>query len=402
MLSSSLVVPMVMWGRNAPTHCICSILLTPDEKHIVTGSNDGQICVWDMAADWKVNPHQMLIGHNAAVTSLVLGSISQDKPYIVSSSDNGEMCLWDLRDGCCIESTKSTVVHTSIQPNQAIYEDESKQIRCLNAQTLKCCAYNQRTVLIVCSKYWQIYDTTWVMGKPSSGQSQAQLKMSSSPKGVYDAGDFSLLCSESSRRGERWCGGEFISIDRIVVWSTEGKGYLFKLPTNISDNEDYHKPGNPSSPRQVGPQAYTVLDVYMEKSLECSPSMIYFFGRRDREKKLILRGDSDGRVVVWSIPDVHDSKMKLVRQESFEKLPVVLPKCCTSLQEAWDRCTPATEGVIDQLNHTEERQLQITSSIYIPTQGRLVCGRDDGSIVITPATVSIVLQLLENGQMKGS
>ena len=40
--------------------------------------------------------------------------------------------------------------------NQPIYEDEAKQIRCLNAQTLKCCAYNQRTVLIVCSKYWQV------------------------------------------------------------------------------------------------------------------------------------------------------------------------------------------------------------------------------------------------------
>ena len=35
-------------------------------------------------------------------------------------------------------------------------EDESKQIRCLNAQTLRCCPGNLRTVLIVCSKYWQV------------------------------------------------------------------------------------------------------------------------------------------------------------------------------------------------------------------------------------------------------
>jgi len=48
---------------------------------------------------------------------------------------------------------------------------------------------------------------------------------------IYDAGDFSLLCSESSRRGERWSGGEFIGIDRVVVWSNDGKGYLYKLPT---------------------------------------------------------------------------------------------------------------------------------------------------------------------------
>ncbi len=48
---------------------------------------------------------------------------------------------------------------------------------------------------------------------------------------IYDAGDFSLLCSESARRGERWMGGEFISMDRVAVWSSEGRGYLYKLPT---------------------------------------------------------------------------------------------------------------------------------------------------------------------------
>ena len=40
--------------------------------------------------------------------------------------------------------------------NKPVQEDESKQIRCLNAQTLACCQFNQRTVLIVCSKYWQV------------------------------------------------------------------------------------------------------------------------------------------------------------------------------------------------------------------------------------------------------
>jgi len=44
----------------------------------------------------------------------------------------------------------------SLQGQQQIFEDESKQIRCLNAQMLRCCTYNQRTVLIVCSKYWQV------------------------------------------------------------------------------------------------------------------------------------------------------------------------------------------------------------------------------------------------------
>lgn len=37
-----------------------------------------------------------------------------------------------------------------------IYEDESKPLRCLNAIKLTCCIYNQRTVLVVCAKYWQV------------------------------------------------------------------------------------------------------------------------------------------------------------------------------------------------------------------------------------------------------
>lgn len=42
--------------------------------------------------------------------------------------------------------------------SEPLYENESKQIRCLNAVSMHCCSYNPRTVLIVCSKYWQIYD----------------------------------------------------------------------------------------------------------------------------------------------------------------------------------------------------------------------------------------------------
>lgn len=42
--------------------------------------------------------------------------------------------------------------------SEPIYENESKQIRILNAVCLQCCYYNQRTVLVVCTKYWQIYD----------------------------------------------------------------------------------------------------------------------------------------------------------------------------------------------------------------------------------------------------
>lgn len=54
MTASNLVVPIVVWGRTAPTHCVASILMTSDMKKVVTGCNDGQICVWDILDNWQV------------------------------------------------------------------------------------------------------------------------------------------------------------------------------------------------------------------------------------------------------------------------------------------------------------------------------------------------------------
>lgn len=54
MTSSGLVVPVVLWGTNAPTHCISSILVTSDQKTVITGCHDGQICLWDLAEDVQV------------------------------------------------------------------------------------------------------------------------------------------------------------------------------------------------------------------------------------------------------------------------------------------------------------------------------------------------------------
>ena len=41
--STNLVVPIVMWGRTAPSHCISSVYLLRDQRTMVTGSHDGQV-----------------------------------------------------------------------------------------------------------------------------------------------------------------------------------------------------------------------------------------------------------------------------------------------------------------------------------------------------------------------
>lgn len=54
MAGNSLVLPIVLWGRKAPTHCISTLLLMEDASMIVTGCHDGQICLWDLSLDLEV------------------------------------------------------------------------------------------------------------------------------------------------------------------------------------------------------------------------------------------------------------------------------------------------------------------------------------------------------------
>jgi len=73
-------------------------------------------------------------------------------------------------------TTAGTVKVWTLQGNETkagepYYENESKQIRCTNALAMLCCAYNQRTVLIVCPKYWQVSNHTLLLrGSIKTGQ----------------------------------------------------------------------------------------------------------------------------------------------------------------------------------------------------------------------------------------
>lgn len=66
----------------------------------------------------------------------------------------------------------------------------------------------------------------------------------------------------------------------------------------------------------------------------------------------------------------------------------------SSLEQAWNLMNPPPVGILDQLNVPHEPVIKLTASIYLPLQSRLVAGREDGSIVIIPATQTVMLQLL--------
>ncbi|KAJ8707045.1 hypothetical protein PYW08_011179 [Mythimna loreyi] len=452
MPGTNLIVPVVLWGKHAPTHCVSSVYLSRDQKTLVTGCYDGQICIWQVDPDnLKMTPRCLLVGHTAPVTCLSRASIIQDNNFIVSSSEAGEMCTWDLVDGKCRESVKLSQIHTNIQAyhmcnsedlrlfcngyyaeilimdpfsleilfslsskmnpdwisalhvlrpssrkddvvlaisitgtvkvwsllghenkqSEPIYENESKQIRCLNALSLNCCAYNQRTVLIVCAKYCQI----------------------------YDAGDFSVLCSIQAPSGERWMSGDFLAPDRVLVCSTEGKGYLYKLPANklrgraISSSVPDHKGFHGPTVDHDSPVLFGLLAHPDNKLLSCPPAMRFVITSvGGKQRRLLLRGDSAGVVSAWNVDDAAVPTPK--------NTPTHAPIVMTSLDIAWEDMNPSPVGILDQLHHPDEQEIKLTASIYLLAANRLVVGREDGSIVIVNATHTVQLQLLHGNHQQ--
>lgn len=62
-MSSSSVVPVVLWGSRPPSHCISCIITTYDQKTIVTGSTDGQLGIWDLrfAEDGEIKVRMLVL-----------------------------------------------------------------------------------------------------------------------------------------------------------------------------------------------------------------------------------------------------------------------------------------------------------------------------------------------------
>ncbi|XP_018100050.1 WD repeat-containing protein 7 isoform X3 [Xenopus laevis] len=449
MAGNSLVLPIVLWGRKAPTHCISTVLVMDDLETIVTGCHDGQICLWDFSSELEINPRALLFGHTASITCLSKASAACDRQYIVSASESGEMCLWDVNDGRCVEFTKLACTHTGIQfyqfsigsqregrllchghypevlvmdassldvlyslvskispdwissmsiirshrtqedtvvavsvtgilkvwiitaevhrmqETEPVFEEESKPIYCQNCQSISFCAFTQRSLLVVCSKYWR----------------------------VFDAGDYSLLCSFPSEEGQTWTGGDFISADKVIIWTEDGQSFIYKLPAScIPASDTFRSDVGKAIENSIPPLLYSVMPKEDRQLLICPPVTRFFYGRRKSFHKLLIQGDSSGRLCIWSVPDT------LEQLESKQGLKITTT---TSLQEAFDKLQPLPAGIIDQLSimPNSSEPLKVTASVYIPSHGRLVCGREDGSIIIVPATQTAIVQLLQGEHM---
>ncbi|XP_054243982.1 WD repeat-containing protein 72 [Indicator indicator] len=436
------VQAVAVWGKTAPSHSITAIMLTDDQQTIVTGSQEGQICLWDLSSELKISSKEILFGHTASVTCLAKAREFEKQPCVVSATENGEMCVWNVTSGQCIENAKLPyrhtaiyyyhcsfrmtgegwllccgeyqdvliidaktldVIHTlssshspdwincmcivhsariqedslvavsvagvlkvwdlssslnSIQERQSVCEKESKSLDCINCQAVRFCTYTERLLLVVSSTCWQVYDYC----------------------------DFSLLCTEFCKSGQCFAGGEVLAAYRLIIWTEDGHSYVYQLLNSGLSKSVYPADGKVLR-ETVYPHLLCFTTVKENKSF---PFVMGFMNeRKEPFYKVLFSGEASGRITLWHVPDVPVS--------TFDGSPKEIPiTAMWTLQDNFDKQHSMSEDIIDHFCASEDRSAVVSSSVYIPSLNKLVCGCESGKILVTLGLKAARARLLEN------
>ncbi|XP_074863122.1 WD repeat-containing protein 72 [Carettochelys insculpta] len=435
---------VALWGKRAPSHSITAIMITDDQQMIVTGSQEGQICLWNLSSELKVSSKEILFGHTTSVTCLAKARDFEKQPYIVSATENGEMCVWNVTRGQCIENAKHPYRHTaicyyhcsfrmtgdgwllccgqyhdvliidaktlavlhtlisfqssdwiscmcivhstriqedslvavsvtgdlkvwdlsssvtSIQERQNVYEQESKSLDCTNCQAIRFCTYTERLLLVVLSNCWKVYDYC----------------------------DFSLLCTESSKSGQCFAGGEVLAAQRLIIWAEDGHSYIYQLLHSGHSKTIY-----PADGKVLKETVYPRLlcSTYVKENKSFPFVMGFMNERKEPFYKILFSGEASGRITLWHIPDVP----VLTVDGSPKEIPIA---AAWTLQDDFDKHHSMSEGIIDHLCASKDgtKSAAISSSVYVPKLDKLVCGCEDGKILITLALHAAKARILED------
>ena len=146
------------------------------------------------------------------------------------------------------------------------------------------------------------------------------------------------------------------------MWSDGGRAYLYQLPTNcIVESKDFHNKSKVTA--DTGKSLmFCQFDLHVaQKNLECPPVFKYLiFSKDGKWMKYLLRGDGDGRLAVWKVPDTPEcAMMQLKRSEGGGNGEVAshpIQSIC-SLDEIWASLLPKPPGVLNQVLITKIFQI---------------------------------------------
>uniref|UniRef100_A0AC34RE37 Uncharacterized protein n=2 Tax=Panagrolaimus sp. JU765 TaxID=591449 RepID=A0AC34RE37_9BILA len=441
---SGLVIPIVLWGPEPPKFKISELAVIQGGSVIVAGSEAGQIIQWRVNEEIKsIQPEMMMFAHDAPITCIAATSQSPTSTRYISCCQKRQICVWNSIDGRCVESMKHPFVHRKIIPytyqvsatqsltrlfcvgdyaevividaydlnvlftlssrvepdwinsltivrTQAkhdvvigisisgmiklwsikdlakkdsysvIYEEESKSVSVRNVKSVSCSTLNTRIMLLVSASSWQIIDTC----------NLNQLIISEC---AIDAVD-----------------GTIIDFDKIAVGFIDSTIVLFQLPKQRLTPDSQGKIN--AAPKVPQPFVFALLRGFAPTPhAPFSNSVCFSFDSRvtvdGHIRRYAYRADATGKISILKIPNHFEP---LVEEFLRTKRPIVYdPTMEQSLSSVWSNLTPKPPGIFGSDNY------QITSTVYISNQGKLLFGCLDGSIIMMNACRTVMSQLLE-------
>ncbi|CAI8021219.1 WD repeat-containing protein 7 [Geodia barretti] len=440
-------VPLVFWGRRPPSHKIMCICRSEERKGVATGSQSGQICLWDVYRDHqsekiKLRPRCLLFGGISAIKSLCfVKTFSGDRDRIASLSEKGTVSVWDGKDGACLKYIVIPGSHTGIKALSRTKYSETllvlygrySSIHILDAISLdtlcvlrSSCKPNwnaQISFLISPEKKDHLLSLTvegvakmWLLptrnemkelGEMSEEKTtnlsiQCPVHMTSSSHGGYST--TLIVCSEvwqiyNTTNGHvkllmirareesvtSWAAGEFIDYQTILVWDKgSGRGYVYRLSARCV-------PGLSESDDSLDDSNTAGCSlVYTLAPPQATPNSSHLQLAAYMDHTWCCQGDHTGRLYLWNI--------QRLRQEpplshSHVSIP---PDAHACVGDSWQ--PPAQPcGLTDMLYPPSmyTNPPTLTCAVYLAAYGRLVCGQEDGSIAVLSATQAATVLMLQ-------
>uniref|UniRef100_A0A8C3SU68 WD repeat domain 72 n=1 Tax=Chelydra serpentina TaxID=8475 RepID=A0A8C3SU68_CHESE len=450
-------VPAVaLWGKRAPSHSITAIMITDDQKTIVTGSQEGQICLWNLSSELKISSKEILFGHTASVTCLAKARDFEKQPYVVSATENGEMCVWNVTSGQCIENANLPYRHTAICYYHCSFRmtgdgwllccGQYQDVLIIDAKTLAvlhtlisfqssdwiscmCIVHStriQEDSLVAVSvtgdlKVWDLSSSvTSIQERQSVYEQESKsldctncqairfctyterllLVILANCWKVYDYCDFSLLCTEFNKSGQCFAGGEVLAAQRLIIWTEDGHSYIYQLLNRWAQIGNEHRKFSGHS-KSIYPADGKVLKETVYPHLLCSsyvkenksfPFVMGFMNERKEPFYKILFSGEASGRI--TLWHIPDVPVSTL-DGSPKEIPIA---AAWTLQDDFDKHRAMSEGIIDHLCASKDgtESAAVTSSVYVPNLDKLVCGCEDGKIFVTLALHAAKARILED------
>ncbi|XP_057311095.1 WD repeat-containing protein 7-like isoform X1 [Hydractinia symbiolongicarpus] len=397
----------------------CALDVSLERPNVISLAENGELCLWDIE-DGLCLQMNVIPGSHTALYSIqisrgslkewrlalhglysdvhILDSLSLQILYTLKSrlDPNWISSICTLRpvrkqEEMLIGITVSSCLKVwTLKPifeskNETIYEEESKTLDCMKAKVMCTNPFTQRTVLIISTQAWQI----------------------------FDASDFSFLAALPAPQKIPLTNGDFVATNRVLIWNKMGKAFLYRLPSRYLLGAEQSDSILAASSSRT-PVPLCSFSTCVEGDTFDYP-MAFSYGRRGPYYKLLLQGACAG-ISVWKVPDSEAADQVLsassgsdkrhnpsevtfsdegVRKTILLDTPAIrtIPVAAkSSLKALWEATSPV--GLIDGLEG--EGTVDIRSSLYLPSQGKMVCGRSNGTIVIVDAIRVSISQLLQS------